>query len=595
MTLAVNQTKNLQATVQPDNASNKAVAWESYNASVATVDSNGQVKAIAEGTTTIEVRTNEGGITENCVVTVVPFVHVTSVRLSQAVLMLQIGQTETIETTVLPNSATDKSVTWSSNNTSVATINANGLVTAKAAGTAEITVKTNDGDKMATRIVSVYQPGVKIPTTGLTLNKEAMLIGININMPLEAKIYPPNATNQNVVWKSGDESIAKVNANGIVTGVTPGDVEIWAVTVDGDYPSSPCKVTVTPTMVYVAGYDTDKDNRLVATVWKNATAEYLDEGRHGSEACSIFITDDGEEYVAGRVLTTSDNTITVNVATIWENGSPTNLTDGTKAAVAQSIFVTKNGDVYAGGYEAVSPQGGIGANAVIWKNGNPTYLTNSTNTNGSDMAWVNSIFVLNDDVYAVGYECENFRNRPMLWKNNEPPKRLDFPASAQTSMAFTVYVTPTGDVHIGGTATIQNVAKPIYWKNDEPYKLLAPTTGYDWEGGVRSIFVTEGDDVYMTGYLIERINEWQNRMGKAMLWKNGVATELSWEGQNVSGTELIVGTSVFVLGNDVYVAGNMQLQSMANIPLLWVNNAPPQRLSNASDARVRAISARKFD
>ena len=148
LSLTVGQTSSLTATVYPTNATNKNVTWSSSNPSVATVSSSGLVTAKATGSATITVRTEDGNKTATCSVTVSSStVSVTGVIISSTSLSLTVGQTSTLSATVLPTNATNKNVTWSSNNTSVATVSSSGLVTAKATGSATITVTTVDGNK----------------------------------------------------------------------------------------------------------------------------------------------------------------------------------------------------------------------------------------------------------------------------------------------------------------------------------------------------------------------------------------------------------------------------------------------------------------
>ena len=123
----------------------------------------------------------------NITITEVPVVHPNSVSLDKSSLNLSIGGSSDLHATVLPADATDPSVSWSSSNTAVATVNNNGHVTALTAGTATITVTTTDGGKTATCMVTVTA-GPPVPPTSLTLHEpevyEAKDIAGGYNTPL---------------------------------------------------------------------------------------------------------------------------------------------------------------------------------------------------------------------------------------------------------------------------------------------------------------------------------------------------------------------------------------------------------------------------
>lgn len=148
LTLDEATSETLIATVSPSGATNKTVTWSSDNENAATVDNNGKVVALDPGTAIITVTTQDGGHTATCEVTVNNVVvPVTDVILNKSSLILSIGSSETLVATVEPAGADDKTVSWSSDKESVATVDQNGVVTAESIGTANITVTTNDGNK----------------------------------------------------------------------------------------------------------------------------------------------------------------------------------------------------------------------------------------------------------------------------------------------------------------------------------------------------------------------------------------------------------------------------------------------------------------
>ena len=140
----IGNTLTLKATVLPTDASDNSVEWSSDKATVATVDQNGTVKAIGNGTATITVKTKDQGKTATCAITVAQWV--TSITLSKTSLSLPVGDEETISVSkILPDNANNKSFTWSSSSNYVAAVDQNGKITAKAIGNAVIKATANDG------------------------------------------------------------------------------------------------------------------------------------------------------------------------------------------------------------------------------------------------------------------------------------------------------------------------------------------------------------------------------------------------------------------------------------------------------------------
>ncbi len=236
LTMVPGETQKLTETVTPSNATDKSVIWTSVDTSVATVSTSGVVTAKAGGTTTITVTTNDGGKNAACQVTV--HVPVTGVNLDRTSLSMVVGENRTLVATVLPSSATDKSVTWSSSNTSVATVSSSGVVTAKAGGSATITVTTNDGGKKATCQVSV-----SVPVTGVSLDQTALSMVVGESQTLHATVLPSSATDKSVTWSSSNTSVATVSSSGVVTAKGGGKATI-TVTANDSGSTATCSVTV---------------------------------------------------------------------------------------------------------------------------------------------------------------------------------------------------------------------------------------------------------------------------------------------------------------------------------------------------------------
>ena len=270
------ETLTLTATVAPANAKDKTVTWTTSNDAVATVDANGVVTAVSAGTATITATATNGtddtsdDKTATCTVTVTQnykvtladgtedsgnwtispanpqpgdvvtityggtkkvksvkavkkaaVIKVTIITLNKTETTINVGSTETLSVTAIdPSNATDKTYTWNSDNTAVATVDADGVVTAKAAGTANITATANDGSGVtATCAVTVI-----VPVSSITINNaptEALFV--NSKGTLTATVVPDNATDQTVTWSSSDPDYVSINE-------TTGEYEVKGTT-----------------------------------------------------------------------------------------------------------------------------------------------------------------------------------------------------------------------------------------------------------------------------------------------------------------------------------------------------------------------------
>ena len=310
LALEVGKTGTLEAKVEPSDATNKNVTWSSSNPEVATVD-NGVVTAVSAGEAIITVTTEDGAKTATCKVTVnaPQTVPVTGVTLDKAELTLEKGSTGTLKATVEPQNATNNTVTWSSSNEEVATVDQHGTVTAVRAGTATITVTTEDGGKTATCKVTVNAPQT-VPVTGVTLDKAELTLEKGSTGTLEAKVEPSDATNKNVTWSSSNPEFATV-ANGTVTAVSAGEATITVTTADGGKTAT-CKVTVKPQNVLVTAISVPS----TATLYVGNTA-------------TLTATVTPTNATNQKVTWSSNNE---SVATVGTDGTVTAVSAGTATA-----------------------------------------------------------------------------------------------------------------------------------------------------------------------------------------------------------------------------------------------------------------------
>ncbi len=255
--------QQLSATISPANATNQNVSWSSSDNSIAIVDSNGLVTAVAVGNTTITVTTADGGYTATCAVEVTSAtIAVTGVSVNLSNISLVEGDTQQLSATISPANATNQNVSWSSSDNSIAIVDANGLVTAVAAGNATIMVTTADGGYTATCAVEVTPATIAV--TGVSVSPASTGIVEGENKQLTVIVYPSNATNQTVTWSSSDNNIATVNNNGLVSAVAVGNAIITVTTEDGEYTAT-CNVEVTSAVIAVTGVSVSPSNISLET------------------------------------------------------------------------------------------------------------------------------------------------------------------------------------------------------------------------------------------------------------------------------------------------------------------------------------------
>ncbi len=213
-------TQKLTATVLPADATYRSVYWTSANASVATVDSEGNVKAVGPGTTVITVTDYKNTKSAACTVTVTQ--PVTSISMS-GTMSCNIGKTSQLTAAVSPANATYKNVTWSSSNTKIATVSSSGLVKGVAAGSVTITAAA--GGVSVSKTFSVSEVGV----SRVTINSSAgtsMYVGDT--KTYSASVSPSDATYKDITWSSSNTTVATVDSKGNVKAKAAGSAYITA-------------------------------------------------------------------------------------------------------------------------------------------------------------------------------------------------------------------------------------------------------------------------------------------------------------------------------------------------------------------------------
>lgn len=259
LSLMLNRTAQITATISPSSATNKSVTWTSSNPDIATIDSKGNIKALKVGTTTITATANGAPAVKKSIPVTVTKIVPTSLKLSKSSLNITNNQTVKVTATVTPGDATDKTVLWKSSNAKVATVDSKGNIKGIADGSAIITATTKDNTKIYKTV------SVKVSPKTIKLNKTSVSVLAGTTTELKATVSPSDSTDKTVNWKSSNTKIATVDSKGKVTGKAKGKATITA-TVKG---AKDAKVTVTVTPPVAA--TSVKLNKTSATVSKGKT------------------------------------------------------------------------------------------------------------------------------------------------------------------------------------------------------------------------------------------------------------------------------------------------------------------------------------
>ncbi len=227
-TMLIGSTLKIDATINPaDTDDDKKLVWDSIDENIATVDQLGNVKAKNQGMTFITV-TASNGKSALIKITVKKSLDITSVKINQKSLTVVTGKTGKLTTTINPSNTTQsKTLTWTSSNKKIATVDKNGNVKGIKAGTANITVKTSNG-KTATIKVTVKKP---TPIKSVKLNKKTLKLELNKTYQLKATINPSSTTDSKVLsWSTSNKKVAIVDKNGKITAVGGGSATITVTT-----------------------------------------------------------------------------------------------------------------------------------------------------------------------------------------------------------------------------------------------------------------------------------------------------------------------------------------------------------------------------
>jgi uncharacterized protein YjdB len=589
--IEVDDTKSLTATVQPANADNKAVAWESSAPTVAAIlppatGTTVNVHALKVGETKVSVETADGKHKKECTVTVIP-VRVKTITVTPSQTSIVQGGNATLAATVQPENAANKAFAWSSSAPNIASVSTTGFVMGLTPGNATIRATAQDGSNVFGACDVTVTP---ILVESVTLAPATLPMAPGGTSALTVTVLPINASNKSVAFTTSDAAVATVSQEGMVTAVAAGPATITATAVDGSGKFGTCAVTVgvaSTGIVHVAGEIRDEDVNGYAAIWifgENETRRELRNATPGSMANSVYAQGDNV-YVVGHnngyatlwvnnevPLTLDSGAATESVAKCVTVGGPSNnwvrivgttgpmdpydpaietrratvwapaagemdsweLAPNSRSEAFSVCFTTGNQpSMVVGGYEMV---GGV-KKARVWREGQALGLNGDV-----DNAEVRVVCVSDSDIYSAAVARPSWTDVVTVRKNSDVIGTI---ASSRYACEFSGLAVSGADWYVTAYSDDPGIAgmDEHEWGAAVIYKNGAGSVIGDSADGEPYGITVFGDYVYVTGYLYESPYP-GNFNGTGAVWENSV--RLHWL-YNVYGNEnRTMGRAIFV-------------------------------------------------
>lgn len=406
LALTEGESQSLTASVNPNNADIKGISWSSSNTAVAIV-SDGKVTAVSVGSVTITAKSDDGGKTATCQVIVnAMLVPVSGVSLDKSSIELTEGDKVKLSVTITPENATNKNVTWSSSDEAVAIIS-DGDITAIKEGNVLVSASVDNFSAMCS--VKVNKKIIDVESITLKADQKRLKVGETYAISYE--VLPVEANNYTISFVSGDESVATINNDGIITAKQTGNTTITVMAENKE-------ATVTLKVfnsddVYLGFY-----REIIGDY-----TSYLYKNENKIDELFRFVFDDIYRKGEEMIYVGNENSRSNVRATIITNGVseyPHNVGSKTFSSINASHF---DGNHI---YSLIHSE-----ELGIWKDLEKKYddiLAPLRLTPYSDYG-IADITTIGDDIYACGTISEpvdeNTRETyPVIWKNGEIYKKF---------------------------------------------------------------------------------------------------------------------------------------------------------------------------
>lgn len=334
--VGVNRELQLKPIITPAYATENELKWSSSNDEIASVDSQGIVTAKREGTCRVTVKSIENeNISTSCLINVTP-VYVTSFEISPTEWKGKAGERFLITvTSMLPEDATNKSVTYSIDSDYVVRLDEDGYFSALHAGEAVIIVSANGSQGCYAECKVTVEPA---PVTAIEMTPGSYTCVVGGSVSISANVLPQYASNKVLSWSSSDEKIAEVDKRGKIIAKGVGKCVITAAATDGSGVTATCEITVNPVLVESMTLTPDEWNGIEGETFQ-ITAAVLPE----NATDKTLEWSSSNEFVA-----TVDNSGLVSVLKEGSCIITTKTTDGSEIS-AECIVTSTSGidDIFA--------------------------------------------------------------------------------------------------------------------------------------------------------------------------------------------------------------------------------------------------------
>ena len=361
--IALDQKYKIEPIILPKNASIKNLKWGSTNSNVATIDENGIITPIIEGTTVITATALDGSdVSGVCTINVVPPVKVSKIILSDKDISVVESKSVKLSAKVVPDNATTKDINWSSSNEEIAAVDINGNVKGLKSGNAIITAEAKDGSGIKEECNVNVTPFIKI--SKITLSETKKSITQSKTFKLSAKVYPDNATDKEITWESSNNTIATVDKSGNVKGVKAGSTVISAKAKDGSGVSEKCTVSVIKPIIKVSKVKLNYTSKTLAVGYSislkssitpsNASNKYVTYTTSNKKVVTVssggkvYAKYPGKAYIYARAKDGSGKYARVTVTVVPNKVSKLKLKSGKKKATINISKTSgaKNYEIY---------------------------------------------------------------------------------------------------------------------------------------------------------------------------------------------------------------------------------------------------------